>query len=167
MEQRRVILCFLMIGTGCSRTSPHEQMTTYLEEAKSRYSTVAESARVDVERQLDELRRAYKIESDSKNRMGDRSDVGLGSASSALLCTQLMQTLRDFRAQQQLSEATTAEEFDKFIESFSELSRVADNLVRKPNINEATPASDRLLLKEAQSLVKQAHDLAVTIRPPT
>lgn len=157
------LACFTL-SIACGKLSPSqasERARGYLEQAGSIYSTIADTAGKDGKNQTDSL--AYGQKADDKIAM--RLIFAFMVAVDAKGCADARMTLLNFEAQEKLQEKPTAEEYDKLVQALAELSKSADNFVTNPKITDATPAVERLELRKAQSLIKQAYDLVVGNRP--
>lgn len=157
------LACFSLI-VACGKPSPSQsygRAGEYLEQAGSIYSTISDVAGKDAKEQLASI--PYGQKADDKITM--RLVFALSVAFDAKSCTEARMTILNFEAMEKLQEKPTTEEYDKLVHAIEELSKSADNLVTNPKIQEATPAVERLQLRKAQSLIKQAYDLVASNRP--
>jgi len=134
----------------------------YLEQARSIYSTINDVASKDGENQTKSL----PSEGKAGDKMLGRLLFAYAVAFDAKRCSDARMTLLNFEAKGKLEEKITAEEYDKLMETLTELSSSADNYLTNPKMVEATQAIERLQLRKAQSFVKQAYDLVAANRPP-
>jgi len=90
---------------------------------------------------------------------------GFAFSYDALRCTDARVMLENFIAQETMREKIAVDEYDKLVQALAELSKSANNFGTNPKFTEVTPASDRLRLRNAQTLIKQAEALIVAARP--
>ena len=170
---RVVMLCLvsLVLHSACGKRSPsqsYQKASSYLEQVHSMYLAISEAARVDGESRSKSLPydTASGHKTDADNKVLTLLLLAYATASDAEHCAEAQKSLLNFQAQEKLQEKTTPEQFDKLIHILDDLSKSADNYLTNPKMIEATEAVERLQIREAQTLIKQAYDLIAANRPP-